>query len=97
MISDYPGYLDFQLMDDSVISCVVELDTAKHTLTLTRKSRKDWRPSFTFQQPASDQLTLDGEMDAHKVHVSLHLLDLNKQFPLLAAKFHWVNEYHVNQ
>lgn len=97
MISDYPGYLVFQMMDNSLSGYRAEFDTAKQTVALTKQNRKDWQASLTFQQPAQDQLNLDGDFDSHKIHVHLRHLDVTKKFLLLQTKFHWVNEYPVNR
>ena len=41
------------------------------------------------------QLTLDGNMDGHKVHMPLNLVDRRK-FLLVSRGFHWVQEYPFN-
>lgn len=40
-------------------------------------------------RPSTDQLTLDGKMDGHDVHMQLKLVDRNK-FLLVNRGFHWV-------
>jgi hypothetical protein len=45
---------------------------------------------------AENQLTLDGDMDKHKVHMQLQLVD-RKTFLLVNRGFHWVQEYPFNR
>ena len=86
-----------QKMDDSFLYFQLAFDGDKKTFALSDPDRKDWHPTLTFQQPASEELNVDGEIDAHKIHLHLHRIDAAKKFPLLAAKFHWINEYPVNE
>jgi hypothetical protein len=41
-------------------------------------------------------LILDGNMDSHKMHMQLELVDLNK-FLLVSRGFHWIQEYPFNR
>ena len=59
------------------------------TIVLTKDSDKNWNANFTFEQHASNQLAIDGEMDTHKVHTRLELVDRKN----LNQKFHWIAEY----
>jgi hypothetical protein len=86
-----------QKMDDSFLFFRPAFDNSKKTLVLTDFQRKDRHTTLTFQQPTSEELNVDGELDAHKIHIHLHRIDAAKKFPLLAAKFHWISEYPVNQ
>ena len=86
-----------QKMDDSFLFFPLVFDGDKKTFALTDYERQGWHATLTFQRPASDELDVDGEMDAHKIRLHLHRIDAAKKFPLLTAKFHWVNEYPVNQ
>ncbi len=92
MIADYPGNLRLQLMDDSFVRYLVALDPEKRSLVLTTSARKDWQASFRYLRPAPQQLDLDGEMDSHKIHAHLRLIDLEK-YPLVASKFRWIIDY----
>jgi uncharacterized membrane protein YphA (DoxX/SURF4 family) len=93
MIVDYPDALRFQLMDDSFVRYLVALDPEKRSLVLTTSGRKDWQASFRYLRPAPEQLDLDGEMDSHKIHAQMRLIDLGKKYPLVASKFRWVIDY----
>ena len=86
-----------QLMDDSLAFYNPAFDLGKHSLVLTARRQKDFHAQFSFEQSDPNQLTLDGDMNSHKIHAQLHLLDDSKKFPLREAKFHWINEYPVNQ
>lgn len=48
--------------------------------------------NFAMARPAPNQLTLDGSMGGHRMHVELTRLDL-RQFTLVSRGFHWINEY----
>jgi hypothetical protein len=52
-------------------------------------------PAFA-DRAAEDQLTLDGNMDSHKIHMQLHLVDRTK-FALVSRGFHWAQEYPFNR
>jgi hypothetical protein len=91
VIFDAPGRMTFQRVDDSFASYGSKIDISNKTVVLTRPNAKDWRASFTFQQPTPDQLILDGEIDTHKIHMLLQLMDRNK-FPLVRMGFRWIQE-----
>jgi hypothetical protein len=90
-IFDYPDRMAFQRTDDSIAPYGASVNLPDRTLALTKKDDKNWRASFTFQQPAGDQLILDGRMDNHQVHMELQLTDRNS-FPLVSRGFHWTQE-----
>ncbi len=90
-IFDYPGRMAFQRTDDTFASYGASVNLPERTLALTKKDDKNWRASFTFQQPAGDQLILDGRMDNHQVHMELQLTDRNS-FVLVSRGFHWIQE-----
>jgi hypothetical protein len=90
-IFDYPGIMIFQRTNDSFVPYGSTVNLPERTLALTKKADKNWAASFTFQQPARDQLILDGRMDNHKIHMELQLIDRNS-FVLVSRGFHWVQE-----
>ncbi len=69
-----------QKMDDSFTFFLPEFDNAKGTVALNNFQGKDRPTTLNFQQPASEELNVDGEMDAHKIHVHLHRIDPAKKF-----------------
>jgi hypothetical protein len=90
-IFDYPGIMIFQRTNDSFVPYGASVNLPERTLALTKKADKNWAASFTFQQPARDQLILDGRMDNQKIHMELQLIDRNS-FVLVSRGFHWVQE-----
>ena len=95
-IFDFPARMTFQRMDDSFASYGAAIDAGAKTLALTKPGDKNWKANFTFQRVARDRLTLDGNMDSHKVHMQLQLVDRNK-FLLVNRGFHWIEEYPFNR
>ncbi len=55
--------------------CRLGVRSDDKTLALIKDSDKTWKANFNFQRVAPDQLTLDGDMDSHKIHMQLQLLD----------------------
>jgi hypothetical protein len=90
-IFDYPKRMTFQRLDDSFVPYGASVNLPERTLALTKKDDENWTASFTFRQPAADQLILDGRMDNHQVHMELQLTDRNS-FVLVSRGFHWVQE-----
>jgi uncharacterized membrane protein YphA (DoxX/SURF4 family) len=95
-IFDFPQAVTFQRMDDSLARYGAAIDEGKKTLVLTKGSDKNWKGNFTFQRPAPDRLTLDGEMDGRKTQMQLKLVDRSK-FLLVSRGFHWIQEYPLNR
>jgi hypothetical protein len=95
-IFDIPSRMAFQRMDNSLARYGAAIRGNDKTLALTKDDDKNWKASFTFQRPTPDQLILDGDMDSHKVHMQLKLLDRNT-FPLVSRGFHWIQEFPFNR
>jgi uncharacterized membrane protein YphA (DoxX/SURF4 family) len=95
-VFDRPDDMAFQRMDDSFVHYGASVNAGYKTIVLTKHSDKDWKASFTFQRAAEDQLTLDGTMDSHKIHMQLRLVDRSK-FMLVNRGFHWIQEYPFNR
>jgi len=79
----------FQRPDDSFAYYRPSFNLSDKTLTLTDPRRKTWVAHFRFERAAPDQLVLDGDMDEHKIHMQLHLVDREK-FELVNTGFHWI-------
>ena len=58
------------------------------TITLTKPNSK-WKTVFSYMQPSTDHLILDGEMDGHKIHLQTELVDFDT-FRLLNSGFRWI-------
>jgi len=95
-IFDLPERMSFQRMDDTIFSLGAAIDANEKTITLTKTTDKNWKGKFAFQRPVTDTLLLDGEMDNHKMHMRLRLVDRSK-FLLVNRGFHWVQEYPFNR
>jgi hypothetical protein len=95
-VFDFPERMTFQRMDDSFAGYGASINTKDKTIALTKNSDKNWKAKFTFQRVAQDQLILDGNMDSHKIHMQLQLVDRDK-FMLVNRGFHWIQEYPFNR
>ncbi len=95
-IFDFPTRVTFERPDDTFSGYGVSIDANKKTLALTKDTDKKWKASFTYDRPAQDQLTLDGEMDSHKIHMQLQLKPTGK-FSIANRGFHWISEYPFNR
>jgi hypothetical protein len=96
VVFDFPDGVMFQRMDDSFTGYGASINVNEHTLALTKQSDKAWKAGFQFQRPSQDQLILDGNMDGHKIHMQLQLVDRNS-FVLVNRGFHWIQEYPFNR
>jgi hypothetical protein len=90
------GGMTFQHMDDTFVNYGAAIDTKNGGIVLTKAGDTDWRAIFKFQRAAQDHLKLDGEMDGHRVHMELQLVDRNKLL-LVSRGFHWIQEYPFNR
>jgi hypothetical protein len=96
LVFDFPQYMSAQGMDDSFHGYGVAIDAKAETLALSSFTDKNWKANFSFTQPASGELVLDGTMDGHKIHAQLQLFDRNK-FLLVSRGFHWISERPFNR
>ena len=95
-VFDSPERMSFQRMDDSFARYGASINANEKTLELTKDSDKNWKAHFTFQRAARDRLILDGNLDSHKIHLQLQLVDHTK-FLLVSRGFHWIQEYPFNR
>jgi uncharacterized membrane protein YphA (DoxX/SURF4 family) len=95
-IFDTPTRAMFQRMDESFARYGATIDVNAKTLALTKDDDKNWKANFSFLRDAPNQMTLDGEMGGHKLHMKLQLADRSK-FLLISRGFHWVQEYPYNR
>lgn len=95
-IFDFPQVMAFQRMDDSLVYFGTSINENDKIMALTKGSDKNWRGTLHFERPLPDRMVLDGEMDNHKVHMQLHLVDRNK-FLLVSRGFHWIQQYPFNR
>jgi uncharacterized membrane protein YphA (DoxX/SURF4 family) len=90
VLFDYTTSTSFQRMDDSFASFGSSINDNDKTITLKKAGDQNWKSTFSFERPAQDQLTLDGAMDGHQVHMQLKLFDRNS-LPMVSDKFHWIS------
>jgi uncharacterized membrane protein YphA (DoxX/SURF4 family) len=96
IVFDFPERTAFERMDETFARYSATIDINNQTLGLTKNDDKNWKADFHFQRAAQDQLTLDGKMDGHTIHMQLQLVDRNK-FLLVNRGFHWIQEYPYNR
>jgi hypothetical protein len=91
-----PASVSFGRMDDTFVTYVAAIDVAANKLTLRRGQGKSPVGTLTFERPRAERLTLEGEMDGHKVRMQLQLVD-RAGFQLVSRGFHWIQEYPFNR
>jgi hypothetical protein len=89
VIFDTPRVAVFQRTDDSLAHYTVSIDQEGGTLSLRKRTSTAWAGSFRIERPAADRLTLDGDMDGHRIRIRLALVELDT-FRLLRSTFRWV-------
>jgi uncharacterized membrane protein YphA (DoxX/SURF4 family) len=95
-VFDFPDRVAFQRMDDTFARYGATINSNDKTIALTKDSDKNWKANFAFQRVGENELILEGDMDSHKVHMHLQLVDL-KKFLLVSRGFHWIQEYPFNR
>jgi uncharacterized membrane protein YphA (DoxX/SURF4 family) len=88
VIFDADDAVIVQRTDDSLAHYHVAIDATSRTISLKKGTSQLWRSSFTFTSDG-DRLTLDGEMDGHRIRARLERVELDT-FRLLNSTFRWV-------
>jgi len=96
VIFDATTRVTFERMDGSFAGFGASFDKGNKSLALTKEGDKNWKGNFASESIAPGQLTLDGDMDKHKILMRLRLVDCNK-FLLVSRGFHWIQEYPFNR
>jgi hypothetical protein len=96
VVFDSPDAMTFQNMDDSLDSYGAAIHADDQTIALKKFKDENWKANLKFQREPGNQLTLDGEMNQHKIHMQLQLVDRNS-FRLVNRGFHWVQEVPFNR
>jgi uncharacterized membrane protein YphA (DoxX/SURF4 family) len=91
-----PGFLTIQPMSGPNQSFRLDLDMGNKTLSLGKRDDPDWKAEFTFDQPAPESITLEGEWEGHRTYARLIRVDESK-FLLKSRGFHWIQEYPFNR
>ncbi|MGH9238704.1 MAG: hypothetical protein ACRD3G_11760 [Vicinamibacterales bacterium] len=92
VIFDSPDLVVFQRTDDSFARYGVSIDEGTGTLALTKGASRAWASRFTFDRTSDGGLSLDGEMDGHRIQANLRRVDPSA-FPLLNSGFRWVRPH----
>ncbi len=107
IVFDYPGIMEYQRMDGTLVPAALQVDTHAHRLELQtapapvtlRPVRPQQQPisvgAFTFEQTSPDRLRLEGEFNDHPITVTLERFDADT-FPQRSRGFHWVQDYGVS-
>ena len=96
VVFELPSFATFQRMDESLTYFGIAIKENEKTLMLSKTGDKSWSANFTFQRRSADQLTLDGMMDNHHIHMDMKLFD-HKKFLVLNRGFHWIQESPFNR
>ncbi|WP_433759991.1 DoxX family protein [Nocardia sp. CA-135398] len=96
VVFDVTG-MTYQKMDGTLVPAVPAVDTAAHKISVSAAPERPDAPpdriaDFTFEQPAPDHLTLNGQLNGRPVTITLRQVDLNS-FPLRGRGFNWVQDY----
>ena len=92
VIFDEPQAFVIQRTDDTLARYGASIDRGSGTIVLVKGASLTWISKFTFDRPADTRLTLDGEMDGHRIQAELRLVD-RSAFPLLNSGFRWVRPH----
>ena len=92
VIFDAPDIAVFQRTDDSFARFAVSIDEGTGTLALTKGASRTWSSRFTFDRISEGRLSLEGEMDGHRIQADLRRIDPSA-FPLLNSSFRWVRPH----
>jgi hypothetical protein len=92
VIFDEPQTVVFQRTDDSFARYGASIDRGGGTIVLAKGNSLTWTARFTFDRPADDRLSLDGEMDGRRIQAELQRVDPSA-FPLLNSGFRWVRPH----
>jgi hypothetical protein len=96
VILDTPELFYVQGMDNRIGTFSLHADTTKKSFTLTSAGDPNWKATFTYEDPAPDQLFLEGVFNAHHFKVSMSRVDLS-QFLLLNRGFHFINQTQLKR
>ena len=94
VVFQFPKEVGIQSMNGSWTSWTarwLRLDMAKKTIAMEKPNDATKEFEFTFSNPDSRSLTLEGSDGRNEIRVRLHRLD-EKQFALLGGGFHWIHE-----
>jgi uncharacterized membrane protein YphA (DoxX/SURF4 family) len=91
VVFQFPKKVSIQSMNGSWMGYWLRGDIAKNTFTMQEPDDPKKQFEFTFSNPDSRSLTLEGSDVGNEIRVKLHRVD-EKQFALLSRGFHWIDE-----
>jgi hypothetical protein len=74
----------------------LELNMDDRTLSLGKPNDSEWKALFSFRELDAGVMTLEGEMDGHKMSAKLTRFD-DSTFLLTSRGFHWIQEFPFNR
>jgi len=89
IVFDAPELLIIQRLDESFAHYGASIDVDGGRIALRTAGGRHWIASFAFDRRSDDEMSIDGEMDGHRVHVDLQRLGLDT-FRLTNGTFRWV-------
>jgi hypothetical protein len=90
MVFQFPKKVGIQSMNGAWTGYWVRQDMAKKTFAIKANGLRN-EIEFTFSNPDSRSLTLEGSDGGSAIRVKLHRVD-EKQIALLGGGFHWISE-----
>jgi uncharacterized membrane protein YphA (DoxX/SURF4 family) len=96
VIFDAPDIFYVQGMDSRIGNFALQMDLQKRTFTLSSPADPNWRATFTYEDPAPNQLLLDGTYNGRHFSVRLNRVDMS-QFLLLNRGLHIINQSQVKR
>ncbi|PYU79836.1 MAG: hypothetical protein DMG50_22615 [Acidobacteria bacterium] len=91
VVFQFPKKVGIQSMNGAWTGYWVREDMAKKTFAMEKANGLRNEIEFTFSNPDSRSLTLEGSDNGSAIRVKLHRVD-EKQIALLGGGFHWISE-----
>ena len=92
VIFDEPEAVVIQRTDDSFARYGASIDRGSGTIVLVKGTSLTWTSHLTYDRAADDRLSLDGDMDGHRIQAELKRVD-RSAFPLLNSSFRWIRPH----
>jgi hypothetical protein len=96
VIFDHPKMVTIQLMTDKRQRYILDLDTGKKMMTLSKGKEPAGKTALTYEQPEPGLIALEGTLDGQKIQAKLRRTDPG-DFLLINRGFHWINEFPFNR
>ncbi len=96
VVFDHPKMVTIQLMSDKRVRHILDLDTGKKTMTLSKRTDPASKPSLKYEQPEPGLIALEGTLEGKKIRAKLRRAD-HAEFLLINRGFHWINEFPFNR